>query len=335
MAETINSDVAASVVDLMIRHAPPPSFVEYVLANPVIIAGAFAGLVTIIVGLITYNGVRVTVAAAETRMRKELEHDAKRAAEDREESRLKSVTDRTHSAFEAQRERLATARRAVYLEAAKQLTLANGYLGRLATVDFDNPGPTDNLVGLQSSVSQVTVISEHATALKARALSACYTQIFMQALPRVLPIGALRAKAAVFKEYFNIAMDERKRIAKAMAAFNEAPIKDHAQWELLKMSASGQEQLANKHEENRRTAEKEMAQLRLEYAAWVFGEVENLTKPLDDLACSIRAELGLESDVVAFHAQSEKLQDLMRDIIKDSMGKIMNPNRQNTAAESA
>jgi len=121
-------DSRPATISISLTQAPPVK-VNWYENVPVLIAG---------IGLF---GVILTVGLGYWRMRKELgqaltlannarEDSRKQADEDRELSREQAHKERQHSAAEAHRERIATSRRIVYLDAAKN-TFAPYLLMRL------------------------------------------------------------------------------------------------------------------------------------------------------------------------------------------------------------
>lgn len=187
---------------------------------------------------------KAELAAAETRLQSELTHRAAQAAIEREQTRAQSALDRQHAESEAHRERITSARRAVYLEATQALVEAQMFLGNLANIDLAKLDYNAGFERLLSSVARVTVIGEQATVEKARLLSNALNKIFFKAVAQLLPMGGLRAAEVVHNEQYATTQAEIRRILAAMVNHNETKKGDAEGFAAIVRSFESQQTLA-------------------------------------------------------------------------------------------
>lgn len=167
--------VASSVVaSATVSTRPPQGLIAWAMANPVLTASLIAGTVAVFVGCLTLSGVVLSLA----------------------NSRKESKRDRQHAADEAHKERIATMRREVYMEAVGELVTAQAYLGTLAQQNLTNTNLFSGLQGFQVAASRIAVVAEQATALKARALVGRYNVFLLTALRVILPLNMAKAEVA-------------------------------------------------------------------------------------------------------------------------------------------
>src|SRR6185295_13115986 len=91
---------------------------------------------TVLVAFFALIGVLITIRGAHLRMIREIAAAAGNASIEREQAREQAKLDREHAANEAHKERVATTRRQVYLEAIECIGKAQMFLGSLGKRDM-------------------------------------------------------------------------------------------------------------------------------------------------------------------------------------------------------
>jgi hypothetical protein len=289
----------------------PHSLLDMVVANPLLTGSFIAGGIALIVGLLTFFGVMLSLGAATRRMRTELGHAAFQALQEREYSRDEAIRERQHAALEAHRERIATMRRTVYLEAITELVQTQIYIGGLAKVDITKVNIVAGLERFLVAVARVAIVSEQPTALMARSVASLFVVTILKGLKFLAPMVQLKADVAFHEKQYAATQTEIQRILAAMTHFNETLQKDQEVFAALQRSFGYQHDLAAKHTAKTAEANLQLGEAEKLYSAAVKANVKVAATKLDELACAIRTELGLETNVEEFHRQTAELHEQM------------------------
>lgn len=293
------------------------AFSEWAMSNPILGGSLVAGGFALGVGLLTFIGVMISLWAASRRMRSQLHHAAKQSAQERSHSKNEAAQERRHSADEAHIERIATTRRTVYLEAVAELIKAQQYLATLAKIDINKVNIADGFQPFLIAVGRVAVVAELPTALKARALSAMFGEIYMRGLKLLIPIAKDRNDALFHDERYAATQTEIKGLLTAMLAVDNTRADAANRLEVLQGLFNHQQELAREHTEKSIAAKEKLASAEMQYSLVFINEMKVVTTQIDDLACAIRSELGLEANLEEFQRQTAALQERMENALKE------------------
>ncbi|WP_211621200.1 hypothetical protein [Paraburkholderia domus] len=292
--------------------APPQGFMHWAMANPVVIAAMIAGGVAFTVGFLTFFGVVLSLR----------------------NSRKESIRDRKHAADEAHRERLATMRREVYLNAVAELVKAQIYVGSLAKQDITKTNIISGLEGFQVAVAKVAVVAEQQTALKARELSSRYASLLLDSMRFLVPMALAKNASADFQRHYDASRAAVDAVLAEMDQLNKTGTPSPIAFSALKRSFDMHSSLAATHSANRDNANKMANAAEIDFAKSLPAKMKAISIELDDLACAIRLELNIETDRAAFGKQTEEIFAKMEAAGKDTLKLAENMNGQLSAASA-
>jgi hypothetical protein len=287
-------------------------------------------LVVALVGLI---GVCMTVGLGYWRMSKELGQAVKLANDARDDSREQADKDRTltreqannerqHSADEAHRERIATSRRTVYLEAAKQVTMAHAFLGGLPNQPITGIAYQEGLGNLAVAISQITILGEMGTVLKSREVHSLINQTYFKAMARTISIASTKDDIVNHGKNRDLANAQVEFINGKLQTLKGHYSKDTAD---LGRALDKQLSLAVEHANAAVESHKILDQLQMSYFDFMLKEVVEINKCTDELIVMIRLELGLNTDSdaltqssQAMHKQAKHAMDELRIVLANN-----------------
>lgn len=294
--------------------------------------------VTFLVATIGLIGVLFTVWLGWWRMKKELSQalvlasDARdysrgQAEEDRRLAMEQANSERKHSADEAHRERIATARRIVYLDATKEVVKAHAFIGGLTQKNIAEIDSDKGLNNLAAAVSQITILGGMDTVLKSREVLSSINLVYFKAL-------SLTAPMQIIKNEINTLTSQRD--AASIDAENiQEKFRDMTRGGAYSREAS---QLAEHsrilHARVMECADAvvalhgELNEKQHNYIDFVLSEFYEIQKATDELIIMIRLELELKTDTVALVQSTQNMyglamraaEDLRKDVetlIKD------------------
>jgi hypothetical protein len=324
VVEKIASPIVGSPETYSITVAPGPTGkIEWYENVPLPLVVALVGLISVC----------LTVWLGYWRMQKELGQAVKLADDARDDSREQADKDRTltreqannerqHSADEAHRERIATSRRTVYLEAAKQVTMAHAFLGGLPNQPITGIAYQEGLGNLGVAISQITILGEMGTVLKSREVHSLINQTFFKAMARTISIASTKD---------DIANHGKKRdLSNAQVEFiNEKlqTLKGHYSRDTAELGRELREQLALAAEHANAVVDshKILVQLQMSYFDFMLQEMVEINKCTDELMVMIRFELGLNTDSDALtqssrtmHKQAKHAMDELRIVLANN-----------------
>ena len=290
--------------------------------------------VTFVVAAIGFTGVILTVGLGYWRMRKELKQALDLANSARIDSREQADADRSiaveqankerqHSADEAHRDRIATSRRLVYLDTAKQVVRANTFLGSLMGKKINSESASVGLHDLGIAISQITILGEMETILKSREVLSLINQSYFRAMKHSFPISSLNddiekmtgkrdsvnAELGRVQDSFNYFM--RRNIQSIEVANLESSLRH-----LKKLAADISEDIASAYEK--------LSHLHMTYFDFMLVEIKEINRGTDELIVMIRSELELKTDTGALtqsslmmHALATKAQEDLKATIDE------------------
>jgi hypothetical protein len=292
------------------------AMLEWLTKNPALTASFIAAAVALAVGLLTYRGVKLSNREATKRLRDQLSHDASQQARNREHSSHKAELDRQHESLEAQKERLTTLRREVYLVAVPELIRAQGFLARLPQLNLSDHAQLSAIEGLAAAVGKVAVVGSQPTALKARKLLSMYGEIFFVGLKHLKSIAPLKDKARLYQNLYDKSQVEIQRIIDQLTHLNETRLATAEATAALSRSFDTQQENAASSDEELQRINSDIHQFGLNYHKEFLQMLTNATQELDELLCLLRSELGLSADINEFLAQSADAQQRMRSALE-------------------
>lgn len=288
------------------------SVLDWFAKNPALAASFIAASVALAVGLLTYRGVLLSNREATKRLRDQLSHDASQQARNREHSSQKAYLDRQHESTEAQKERLTTLRREVYLVAVPELIKAQAFLARLPHIEFIELTQLSPLEELASAVGKVAIVGTQPTALKARKLLSMYGELFLMGLGRLKSSTPLKIEARLYQNAYNKSQAEIERIIKEITLLNEKNRSSPEAVTALSNSFDIQQSNAARSSEELQEINIKINQIKIDYYKEFIQEIEKTAQESDELLCLLRSELGLAADLQEFLTQSAEARKSMR-----------------------
>jgi len=264
--------------------------------HQLLIGSAVAGGVAITVGLLTYNGVKLSQVEAANRLRDELEH-----------SRQESEKDRLHAANEAHLERLRTMRREVYLDAAAQLFHMQNHINQLPDFKLGVDNVADGINPFQIAVERVAIVAEAQTVTMARRLLYDYAVVIAEAMQFLTPALIRKGNAAVRQQQVDAAMREMDRIMGLMRNHAENNIQDQARYDALEQGYRAQDRLRERAQTELEAANADVLAATQQYVTFLRGRMMRLIVQVHQLLAAIRAELGLVTNKDALQAQTNQM----------------------------
>jgi len=262
---------------------------------------------------------KLELEASEKRLHVGLAHAANEAAIEREQTREQAVLDRQHSTEESHLERIATARRTIYLEAIGELVKAQSFLGGLAQQDLSRLDLPASLNGLLTSAARINILGEMATVSKSRELVTLINKLIYTGITKVAPLQIFIGQIATYQKLYTTTQTEIARILSAMTHHNETLKNDPRGFEALQKSFDIQRREADSHTENIATAETALMAGRRSYGLWILEEVKVLANCVDELATAVRVELGLETDLQKFQEMTAAMYEQAMKTVKGAL----------------
>ncbi|MGX7001952.1 hypothetical protein [Caballeronia sp. KNU42] len=286
--------------------------------HQLLIGSVVAGSVAITVGLLTYNGVKLSQVEAANRLRDELEH-----------SRQESEKDRLHAANEAHLERLRTMRREVYLDAAAQLFHMQNHINQLPNIKLGVDNGTDGMKPFQIAVERVAIVAEAQTVTMARQLSYDFAILIVEAMRFLTPALIRKGNAEVRQQQVDAAMREMDRIMGLMRNHTENNIQDPVRYSALEQGYHAQDRLRERAQTELEAANADVLAATQQYVTFLRERMMRLMRQVHQLLAAIRAELGLVTNEDALQAQTNQMivetQELIERVIPAANANPPNP----------
>ena len=250
-------------------------------------AGAWTALVALVASILTLTGTLLTVwltnRGSNKRLTIQLEHDAR----------------------EKVKERTATLRKEVYLQAAEEVVKAQTLIGSYAGQD---PGAVDLGMGLQNFfgvAAKLQLVAEPQTALLANKLLAFYGELMLKIMARLIPIKNAKMAIETADQLAQDALRQMDRVQRQIIHITESGQRDDAALNALRSSFKLFEAQAEKHLKEKLSNVSSLALLLVEFARFVLPETEALQKVQNPLMLEIRKDMGLGS-IETFERQAEE-----------------------------
>lgn len=302
---------AATTIAITLTQSSPP--ISSLWQNGTVLVAAFALV-----------GVLITVLFAHMRMRRELEAAARNATIEREQTRDQARLDRESAALEAHKERVATTRRQVYLEAVEALGKAQMFLGGLSNQDMSKLDFQTGMGPLLIAANKVAVIGEMGTVKSARELTTMINRRFFRAIIKLLPLSRHKSSATHHRAEWEASQAEIKRILAAMTHHNETVKGDSAGFAALTNSFQTQQQRAKVASTAEQEAHAKIIKAQQDYSDFVVAGAKELSLQFDLLVDSIRRELSIETDFDMFRAQTVQMMVAVDEAVAEMKTGIKN-----------
>ena len=246
-------------------------------------------------------------------MRSELTAAAERAKAERDLTAEQSRIDREDAATEAHKERIATTRRQVYLEAAEAIAKAQYFLASLPRQDLANFDYAGNIGPLATAVNKITVIGELETVKLSRELMKSISLTFMEAMADLLPMAQHKSELAVHASQLEVAQLEVKRILAAMQSHNESRGADRAAFDALTNSFNFFQKQCETEGAEVQLRHSQIALEQQRFSKFILEKMRELNAWLDLLSDSARREMCIPTDLETLQALSAVMHESARE----------------------
>ena len=237
----------------------------------------------VIASILTLSGVLISNWSNSNRLRMQLQHDADEKA----------------------KERTATFRRDVYLQAAEELTKANSHLASLPQSDLAKINAADGLQGFFAAAAKLQLVAEPKTALLVNQLVATYGELLLRLLARLLPLQKAKVDISINDDLYNKAQTEVTRVLAEMAKFNEAAQVNTDVFKALQRSFDGYQAQSTVYADARSAAWAEFNQLNIQFCRELLVELRQIGEQQIPVLIEIRRDLGLIAELGAFREQMD------------------------------
>lgn len=237
----------------------------------------------VIASILTLGGVLVSNRSNTKRLRIQLQHDA----------------------AEKSKERTATLRRDVYLQAVEELTKANNHLATLPQCDPTKTNLGDGFQGFFGAAAKLQLVAEPKTALLVNELVATYGEVVLRLMAQLSPLHNTRSDISINDDLYNKTQAQVDRVLAEMAKFNEAAQVDDAIFAALRRSFDGYQTQATKYATDRSAAWDKFNSLNVTFVKQLLKEMRAIGEQQIPVLIEIRRDLGLTTELDAFRRQME------------------------------
>lgn len=253
------------------------TFLKFLAAIPNVI---WSG---VIASVLTLSGVLISNWSNSSRLRMQLKHDSAEKA----------------------KERTATLRRDVYLQAAEELTKANSHLASLPQSDLTKTNAVNGLQGFFAAAAKLQLVAEPKTALLVNQLVATYGELLLKLLARLLPLQKAKNDISINDDFYNKAQAEVTRVLAEMAKFNEAAQVNNNVFSALQRSFEGYQAQSKLYADARSAAWTEFNQLNIQFCRELLVDLRQIGEQQIPVMIEIRRDLGLTAELSAFREQMD------------------------------
>jgi hypothetical protein len=318
-APPIDGKVASATIIEPALVPTPTGTISITLTPPLPPMVPIGENVTVIVGGLTLLGVIFSLVAAHWRMKSELAASEKRmlaeisamstqGAKEREQVRDLATSDRAHQEKLAHKERITTARRVTYTEAASELVKAQMFLGSLPNRDLTKLDVEAGLGDLMAAVAKIAILGEMETVLKSRKLLSLIQCSFFRSLRKAMSMMQKKADITNLEKLYDQTDLERNRIITTMRNHVETSSTDQIAFAALGRSFDAQQEYAKQHREKISEIGGKLRESHMEYARSMLDEAKVISRNIDDLLVCVRMELGLYTLPEQLHQSTQETQ---------------------------
>jgi hypothetical protein len=226
----------------------------------------------------TLTGIVVTNNSNTRRLRLQLEHDAR----------------------EAERDRLDSLRRELYLKAVEASVKANAYFGNLPRMDFRKADFDLPLRDVLAVGAQLQLVVNQSTVELVAELIACYGELALRLMPKVMPVQKLSAQVETITALYEAAEGEVRRTLAAMTQYNESGQRDRDAFERLNGSATNARRTTARLGEQRASLLAQIVQFQRQYMKDLIPEIKKVMELQMRVMIELRQELNVGGDIQIF-----------------------------------
>lgn len=201
-----------------------------------------------------------------------------------------------HDANEKHRDRIAELRRDVYLDLTTQLTSASAHLGSLAGKDPTTEDLTGALQSAIAGLAKAQLIGSRETAALASELTTLYGETLFKLIASAKPLYDLKIDIKIADDMYNQQYAQAQRIIAELTAINESGNPNPARMEALQRSFEHYRDSYTAYADERSTAWDSYNSHNLTFVRATFQEIQKIAPLQIKLACSVRSEIGLDTD---------------------------------------
>ncbi|MBK9580088.1 MAG: hypothetical protein IPO40_23725 [Fibrobacteres bacterium] len=243
----------------------------------------------IIASFLTLSGVLISNSSNTKRLRMQLDHDSN----------------------EKMRERTATMRRQVYLDATEELVKIGATLSSLPNKDLKDDFSGKEWAQFQKASSQAQLIANPETAAKVLKVSGMYSSLFLELTEKLIPIGLAKEDIKIADTMRKQGDLEIQRILKEMSEINENPKVNSKSFLALQQNMEFQQKQTSLYAKNAQDGWKRFNQSNIEYQRIIMARVKEISPHALDLIDSMRKDLCIEGDYAEYRKISyEQIQGI-------------------------
>lgn len=212
-----------------------------------------------------------------------------------------------HDASQKERDRLASLRKDVYLQAPKEAMKALSYLGKLSFRDLSTIGDDDGIAGYAAAAAQIGVISDLPTVAAVGKLGNVMTMELLTAMRELHGVQDTRIDIRLKDQRLQVVFEEVQRIQAEQQAMSESGSRDAHRdraltyWRDVRIEES--EQLRVELNELRARHQR----LLFEYHKGFFDRMPIITAQNIQVMREIRKEIGLAHELEQYEVQMNEL----------------------------
>lgn len=238
------------------------------------------------------------------------------------------MTKLSHDADEKSKERKATLRREVYLEAVEQLAKTIGFISGITQIDYTKETPDSVLPSLNASFSKIQIVASQDTMKLSSELMIVVTEVYLRALLNASPIHRLNSNIEILNSMYNQHHSERVRISGEIARLIESAQDDEKKYEALSQNLEFNNKQCKMYGDERDVLYEKRNRMHMEFSKIITNEIKKIATLQIPLISSIRTELELETDTQGQLDQLDAHFRRMDANLDFFMGELRNSNKE-------
>jgi hypothetical protein len=245
-------------------------------------------------------GVLISNRSNTSRLRIQLEHDAK----------------------EKGKERTATLRRDIYQRTAEELVKANVHLASLPNLDPAKVNIGEGLQGFFSAAARLQLVAEPKTALLVNQLVGEYGELFLDLMADLSPAHSARTDIQIADAHYEKAQGEVTRILGEMVKQNESGKPDAAVFSALQAQFDFQQAQSAKFAAMRDDGWSRFNSASVAFQRSVIARLVVIAPKQIPVLIELRRDLGLDGDLGELEAQIRRQMQRMQDRLNAFIEKL-------------
>lgn len=208
-----------------------------------------------------------------------------------------------HDATEKAKERIASLRRDVYLEAAEEMVNANNHLAKITQLDPVKQNIADGLQGFFKGAAKLQLVCDLRTSALVGELVTLYGELLLRLIAKVQPIHDKQIEISITDTFYERERAEVTRVLTAMNKLNESGQPDANVFASLERSMKFHEGQLEKFGQERISAWESRNELHKIFVRELLTEMRAIGQAQIPVVVAIRRELELGGDANAFRDQ--------------------------------